>query len=290
MPKGYILSVPYLLAESKKSEAISLLNDAYDNVNEKNRILELLTTLYVSLKDFDAAISKVRSAIHENGETAELNMLVAKIQLSSKKIEDAKITLHKIIDIKPGWNEPYLLLANIYTAVKHNQKAVDILQQGLAELKSDLKLSFRLAKIYESTDDFNAAINEYEKAYEKNPGNVILINNLAILLSKDGNDENNIKRAKELADKLKNSRQSVILDTVGWVYYKAADYVGAVDVLKAVVEKSPDVALFNYHLGMALFKADDKPAAKIYLSRSLSYNSDFPGKDDAEAHLKKIQQ
>ena len=289
MPNGYIQSVPYFLAESKKSEAISLLEDGYKKVKENYRILELLVSFHVAQKDFDVAENKIQSAIREDGETAELYVLLAQIQNKTGHLDDVKKSLLKASSIKPGWNEPYLLLANIYMAEKQSQKAIEMLQQGLSRIKTDLRLSLSLTRIYENIGDFDAAINEYEKAYEKNTDNVILINNLAALLSEHRSDEGSLKRAKELADKLKNVDQAQILDTVGWVYYKVGNYAEAVNVLKAVVGKSPDVAVFNYHLGMALYKTGDEAAAKTYLTSSLENNSSFPGKTDAESQLKKLK-
>lgn len=289
MPNGYIQSVPLMLAENRKNEAVNLLEEGYKKVNEKTDILEALVSLYVSMKDFDAAISKVQSVIDENGATAELYIFLARIQVTSGKLENAITSLNKARNIRPDWNEPYLYLANIYEADKQNQKAIEALQHGLKELKGDLKLSLSLAKIYESLSDFNSAINVYEKLYEKYTDNVILVNNLASLLSEHRNDENSLKRAKELADRLKNINQPVILDTVGWIYYKVGNYAEAVTILKTVVEKSPEVALFNYHLGMALYKTGDEVAAKTYLTNSLANNSRFPGKDDAEFYLQKLQ-
>lgn len=289
MPNGYIQSVSYLRSESKINEAINLLKDAYSRVSENSRILELLASLYISRKDFDVATSMVRSAILEKGETAELNMLIAKIELSSNKIEDAKSSILKVLNIKPDWNEPYFLLAKIYNDEKQNSKAIDILQRGLVETENDIRLSIVLAKIYEDLNDFSAAINVYEKSYEKNSDNVILINNLAVLLSEHGAAVDSMKRAVELADKLKNEKQAVLLDTVGWIYYKSGNYTEAVNILNVVVEKSPKVPVFNYHLGMALHKIGDEIAAKVYLTNSLANNNDFIGKDDAKALLKKLQ-
>ena len=289
MPNGYIQSVPYMMAENRTSEAASLLEEGYKKVNKKDRILELLVTLYASLKDFDSAINKVQSAIREKGETAELYMLLAKIQLTSKKIENAKKSLLKSSSIKADWNEPYLMLANIYMTDKQNKKAITVLQNGLVKIESDLKLSLSLARLYESLGNFNAAISEYEKAYEQHTDNVIITNNLASLLSEYRNDEASLKRAKELADKLKNVDQAVILDTAGWVYYKTGDYAEAVNILKTVVEKLPDVAVFNYHLGMALYKSGDEAAAKKHLTSALATKGSFPGKDDAKVHLQKLK-
>lgn len=289
MPNGYVQSIPHMLSEKKTGKAISLLEGAYKKVKEKVRILDLLVSLYISEKKFDAAINKVRSAINETGETAELLILMSRVQLSSEKVSDAKSSLLKASSIKPGWNEPYLILANVYMSNKQSKKAINILQKGLKEIEGDLKMSLDLAKIYTSLDDFNAAIDEYEKAYAKHDGNIIIANNLASLLSEHRDDEKSLKRAKELADILKKVGQPVVLDTVGWVYYKIGDYAEAVKVLKVVTEKAPTVAVFNYHLGMAMYKMGDKAAAKTYLTSALAKNDDFPGKADAKTHLKKLQ-
>lgn len=289
MPNGYIQSVQLLMLENKKNEAISLMEEAYKKVKEKKRILEVLVSLYVALKDFDVAISKVQTAISENGENAELYILLAEVQNKSGRVNDSKSSLSRAMTIKPDWNKPYLLLANIYMVDKDSQKAIDTLKQGLIQLKADLKLTFFLAKIYEDLSDYNAAISEYKKAYEKHPDNIILINNLASLLSEYTSDEKSLKLAKELADKLKELDPPMLLDTVGWVYYKIGDYAESVNILKTVVEKAPDSAVFNYHLGMALYKSGDMAAAKIYLSNALGSDSDFLGKENAAIYLKKIK-
>ena len=288
-PNGYIQSVPYMLSDDMYSEAVSLLEDGYKKVEKNSSVLETLVSLYITMKNYDAGENIVQNAIRENGETAELYMLLAKIQSSSSNLDGAKKSLLKAVDIKPQWNAPYLVLANIYTADNQNKKAIEILHQGLVEIKSDLKLTLSLAAIYEAIGDYNAAIMEYEKAHEKYVDNVILTNNLAALLVEYRNDENSLKRAKELADRLKSSDQPVILDTVGWVYYKVGDYAEAVSILKIVVDKSPDVPMFNYHLGMALYESGDKATAKDYLEKSLSQDNNFHGKDAAEEYLNKLQ-
>jgi len=253
MPNGYIQSVPYMMANNRKEEAISLLEKGYDRVKDKASILEPLVSLHVFLKNYNAAIIKIQSVIRENGGTKEQYIFLAKVQVASGNVDDAKISLSK------------------------------------AGLDNDLKLSLGVAQIYQGLGDYNKAINEYEKTYEKYTDNVILINNLASLLVLHRNDKNSLKRAKELADKLKNNDNANILDTVGWVSYKVGAFSEAASVLKTVVKKMPDVALFNYHLGMALYKTGDEAGAKTYLTRSLADKNSFLGRENAETYLQKLQ-
>lgn len=281
--------MPSILAENRRDDAISLLEDGYKNVEENSRILELLVSLYFANNNATKAEDKVQAAIREKGQIADLYILLAKIQWKLDKKEAAEASLLKASAIKPDWNKPYINLADLYKTDKSIQKAIEILQQGLIQNKGDYELTLSLAKIYEELGEFNAAINVYARAYEKYSDNVILMNNLAALLSEYRYDDDSLQRAKELADKLKDTDQPAILDTVGWIYYKIGDYPEAVLALKKVVEKFPNVPVFNYHLGMALYKAGDEVSAKSYLTNALDNNSNFRGRSDAETLLKSIQ-
>ena len=165
---------------------------------------------------------------------------------------------------------------------------MSVLQDGVDANPDDVELSVTLAGLHEKKGDVEAAINLYETVLLNNADNLIVTNNLAALLSEHRTDTKSLNRAKELADKMKEAQQPVILDTVGWVYYKTGSYADAVDILKKVVEKAPEIAVFNYHLGMTYHKLGDKKSAKQYISKSLSTETDFAGRSEAEAVLKTL--
>jgi len=87
-------------------------------------------------------------------------------------------------------------------------------------------------------------------------------------------------------------------DTLGWVYYKKANYVAAVDQLQkavtmdeALAKKNNGVATpsFHYHLGMALASKGDKPGARREIEQALSLgakpNMQFGEADEARKAL-----
>ncbi|MDH5764373.1 MAG: tetratricopeptide repeat protein [Gammaproteobacteria bacterium] len=289
MPSGYIESVPYYINLNEISEAISLLEKGYEKVSDKSKIQEYLTRLYINAKKFNEATEMIQNALKESGESAELYMLLANVQISSNDLANAQSSLDKARNINPDWNEPYLMLANLSIANNQHANAINILQEGLARQSDDLKLSLVLAKVYENMGDYNKAIEVYEKSYAINNSNMILANNLASLLSDHRDDENSLKRAKELADRLMPIEQAVTRDTVGWVYYRLGKYDEALNIIRPVVDKHPDVPMFNYHYGMALYKSGDEAGAKLYLERSVTSEISFFGKSEAEAYLKKLQ-
>ena len=162
------------------------------------------------------------------------------------------------------------------------------MQDGVYANPDDARLRISLAGLYEATGDIDSAIEQYEKLLESSPDNLRANNNLAALLSDHKSDEASLKRAREIADKLKAVKQPVIQDTVGWVYYKTGSPADAVAVLKEVVAAQPDIPVFNYHLGMAYYKAGDKAAARTYLEAALKTDKDFKGKEIAETTLKSL--
>ncbi|HHJ14547.1 MAG TPA: tetratricopeptide repeat protein, partial [Gammaproteobacteria bacterium] len=108
------------------------------------------------------------------------------------------------------------------------------------------------------------------------------------LLSDHRGDEASLKRAAELANVLEKTNQPAFVDTAGWVYYRNGDYARAVELLQQVVDKMPDVAIFNYHLGMALAKQGDKETARKYLEKAVNSDQDFTGKDEARDTLESL--
>ena len=70
--------------------------------------------------------------------------------------------------------------------------------------------------------------------------------------------------------------------------YKVGDYNGALTYLTEVVEKSPDVNIFNYHLGMTYKMLGDSKNATIYLQKSLHDKEMFKGRSKAEAALNEL--
>jgi len=142
--------------------------------------------------------------------------------------------------------------------------------------------------VHERQKDYEAAISGYEKLLEQQPDNAISINNLAALLSDHRTDAASLDKAVELAAKLEKTEQPAFLDTAGWIYYRKGDYTRAAEILKAVVEQSPDVPVFQYHLGMTYLKLGDKAAASEHLTRATDGDFAYEGIEEARAALKSL--
>lgn len=61
--------------------------------------------------------------------------------------------------------------------------------------------------------------------------------------------------------RFKTSQNLVYLDTLGWARARASQFDEAIPLLRKVAEAAPDVPVFQYHLGAALFQKGDRLSA-----------------------------
>ncbi len=287
-PNGYLQAVPYYGQQKDIKGAISLLEKGYLSVKDNRKLLILLTTFQVEEKKFDIVEKRIKAELASAPDDAELKILLAKVYMINKNTDSAEPLLNEAIANNPGLEEPYLLLSQIYDINKDLSSVEAILIKGKTNVENSLKIPLKLANTYEVEKSYNKAIAVYQGLYEKYPDNLIVINNLASMLSDYGNGKADLEVAKTLVEKLKESGQSVFLDTIGWVYYKLGDAEKAVEYLVQAVEKRPEINVFNYHLGMAYKLSGDKAQAKTYLEKSLADNKEFTQKELAEAALKDL--
>ena len=78
------------------------------------------------------------------------------------------------------------------------------------------------------------------------------------------------------------------MDTLAWAYFKLGDYSQARDLLEKASASSPGAAIFNYHMGMVLYKTGEKEAARERLEKALSGDEQFRGRDVAARTLKDL--
>jgi len=287
-PNGYLQAIPELSQSNDLSAVISLLEKGYITTKDNRKILVLLTTFQVMDKQFSVVKKRIKAELNATPDDAELKLLLVKVYLADKDNDSAKTLLIAVVDEKPSMETPYLLLSEIYKADKNVAAEEDVLVKGSENVTDSIKIALRLATTYERSGQYIKAIEVYREINKSIPENLIIVNNLASILSDYGNGREDLQLAKKLIMQLEDNGQAVFLDTIGWVYYKDNDHQSAIKYLKQVVEKSPDTNVFNYHLGMAYKMSGDITKARLYLEKSLEDNKLFKEKVLAESALKSL--
>ncbi len=285
---GYLQSVPYLSQKGDKEKTISILEKGYISSKDNRKILVLLTSIQVSEKQLDVVVKRLQAELEKTPGDAQLKLLLARVYMVDNNFDRAVPLLNEAVEARPDVEDLYLLLSTIYQKKKDLSLAKSTLINGMSKVPSSIKISLKLATIYEVDSEYQKAINLYRDLYKLHPDNIVVINNLASLLSDYSDAGSDHGLMKSLAEKLESKGESIFLDTVGWVSYKLADYQSAVKHLTKVVEESPEVNVFNYHLGMAYKMSGNKAKAKVYLEKSLANGKKFREKELAKAALRDL--
>ena len=247
-----------------------------------------IVKIYLVQQKYDTAITRLNKIIKEQPENVIPYELLGEVYLAKKQYTEAEKAIRKAISVKPKWSLPYSSLASVYLAQKNMQGAVQVYQDALKILPNDTKLMAKLARVYGSMNDSDSAIKIYENILSVDSTSAVSANNLAVLLADRKGDDISLQRAKKLALRFETSSNPGYLDTLGWIYYKLGEVEKAVPILEKVVEKTKNIPIFQYHLGMAYFKTGNRAAAKTHLNNALEGGKKFQGREEAEQVIKNL--
>jgi Flp pilus assembly protein TadD len=165
-----------------------------------------------------------------------------------------------------------------------------VLHEGLKVNPDSEELHMLLASAQSEQGEIDLAMAAYETTLRLNPRNLLAANNLAVLLADRKGDPSSLQRAFALSrDFEKEAPHPLFIDTLGWVRFRMGQPEEAIRLMKDAVAKSPDMAVLNYHLGMALFQSGKRTEARTYLSKALRNSDSFEGRREAEQALAQIR-
>ncbi len=166
-----------------------------------------------------------------------LNLLLAKIALSSGNTEQAKDYLFKLINKYP----------NSYIGHK------------------------TLAEVYEKEEKYSIAVDEYIRASEINNKDIKLNYNMARLLNKDERPEEAITVLQDILKKKPEYYEATNL--LGEILYTNERYKEAINVYMNALRYNPGNYDLYYNLGMVYTMVNDFQRAKEFYQKAAEINS-----------------
>ncbi len=214
------------------------------------------------------------------------DLLLADIYGQSGDRAAAEKSLEAAIRSRPDIADGYLQLARLYAGDPAAQ--IRIYERGMKALPGNAYIGLPLAVALEETGKFEAMISSLESLYKDNPAIPQVTNNLAMAILDHRSDAASYQRALELARKNESSNDPLLLDTVGWAYYRAGEYAQAASVLERVVAKDDRVPVYHYHLGMAYLAMNNQVGARQQLEQAVAGDAQYAGIDEARTALARL--
>ena len=198
----------------------------------------------------EAALRYAEEAIAARPDDVALQFTLATAQAANSLFVDAEATYRGILANNPRIERAWTELIRTLYAQGDVEGARTALNNGLDAIPGALNLLWAEASFKERSNDFDGAIEIYEKLYERASNSPVVANNLASLLSTYREDEDSLTRAYSVARRLRGNDFPPFQDTYGWIAYRRGDYDEAVTYLEPAAANLGNDALVQYHLGM----------------------------------------
>jgi len=231
-----------------------------------------------------AARARIEAELAKAPDRTGLLLLAAKVYGATREFPKAEAALKKAVDTNPLSIEGYSLLAAFY----YQQGR---LEDGRREFESLVKRQPKnvgaltmLAIINKRLNRIEEAIQLYETALSLDPEAGVAANNLAWIYVQQGD---HLDRAIQLGtvavQRLPN--EAGVADTLGWAYVKRGFASLGLPHLQLEVKRSPQEAMYHYHLGAAYIETKEPLRAKAELEQALKLSNEFEGAADARRLL-----
>lgn len=188
-----------------------------------------------------------------------------------------------------GFNKSSELLiktANALRLTGKQDEASKRLANWIQQNPEDMRALLFKAETLLADKQYKPAAAQLEAALQKQPKNIIALNNLA-LTYQQLQDQRALATAESAYELAKE--QPVVMDTLGWILVEMGDPKRGLEILQRASVQSPQARDIRYHLASAHFKNGNKAAAKKELETLMAGNMQFAQADDAKALFKQLQ-
>ena len=243
-----------------------------------------LTGLEIRAGHFPEAMKIAREVQNQAAKSALGFVLEGDVLMAEKKFAEAA----RAYETADAIGKSGLLTIKMHTAYAQAGKpewAERRLAQWLKQSPDDAAVRLYAADVSLKSRKYQSAIEHYEWLLQKQPDNVLALNNLAWAYQqvKDARALETAERAYKL-----KPDSSAVADTLGGLLVEQGDITRGVDMLQKAIAAAPDAHEIRYHLAQAWLKAGDKVKARNELEGLLATDSKFPQRAEAMNLLKQL--
>ncbi len=233
------------------------------------RPLATLISAYLKSGRIEEAEATLRRIIGaQRGAYAE-RIYLANVLGVQDRIEEAEQTLLEAIDAEPGRSEAYEILYRYYSREGENEKAWNLINQGLNRTPDNQALRIFKADIYLANNQLREAFDLYSDLVDERPNDKIVVNNYISLASEFLTDTEEIKGALKKGEILAGDDNAYFKDTLGWAHFRSGDPATALPLLEDAASAEPPNGEILYHLGAVYSALGEKEQARITLEKAL---------------------
>jgi len=242
--------------------------------NNDNAALENITKYIASLKT----------------DSAYVNTILGECYIKLGKKDLAASAFDKAIANNPSNQSAYIHRARIYAEQKNNEKAIEILKIAADKIPTDVRALMLEADILRVSGKYREAVELYENILKNNPKIDAASNNMAAIIADHEYEKpEELEKAMRAVKQFADSENHLLLDTLGWVYYRQGKFEQALIMLERSLKINPKASPeIHYHYGAILWKNGNVAKAKEELIIATGNGNDFPSIENAKKILQEL--
>lgn len=273
----------YIKKSKRFKESVNILKFISRNVRNNSDLNYLIAVLLEQLKDSKSALKYYKKVKIKSNSYVKASISIASILQNQKKLKEASKVLYKVHKLIPENEEIILYLGVLYSVLKDNLSAENIVKKGLKLNKKNYSLHYRLGIIYDAQKKKKLMFKHMKKVIELKPDHANALNYLGYSYADSGI---NLDEAEKLITKALKYKPNdgYITDSLGWVYFKKGQYKKASKWIKRALTKVPNDPVVLEHLGDIYKKLNDNVSALKYYKKALKFVE-----KDKDKLIRKIQ-
>jgi len=265
-----------LAGQSRFDESIVLLEQTMKAAPAAIQPLVSLVRTFLRANRRDEAIILLRSVKDGDPRKYQTLLMLSTIFEQDEKPADAIGFIQQAIVIDPENPVGYQASIRFWSRSDTPEKADQALAEGLAKLPESFPLLMIKATMDEAANRIDDAIATYDRLVELRPNSIVVLNNLASLLSDYRTDEESLDRAEKMARRLTTIDVPQFKDTLAWVHFKRGRNGPAIALLNEAIASPSPLPIYYYHLGLIYASTSEVDKARENLSTALELAKSQP--------------
>lgn len=281
------LLLAQLLSRSpeKQQQVLKLLNEAQSIPPNDIDKLSKITNLLIQSKHYTEALSLTKKIKQLSPNSGFSEVLEGQTYAVQNKNQQALASFQKSYQISPN---PQILGAITKLMIKQGKttEAIHFLEQEIEKNPENLIAHFRLATILQKQSKLQEAEKHYLVILNKQPDNTLALNNLASIYSLQNNP-----KAIILAEKAyqKSPNSLAIMDTYASILVQNGQVKKGLAIAEESAKLAPQNNDVQYHLASAYVANKQKQQAIKILSTITNSQQDFSEKQAAIKLLNQLK-
>lgn len=248
------MKMSLILIEKKiYDKAEEKLQQILMEVPDSDKIRFYLGAIYEETQKYPLAVEQFKKIPSSSQYYGEAILHASYLQRVLKKPEEALVTIEEGLKVKKDMPQLFVLQGTLYQEKGQIQKAAKIIESASEKFPDNLQIMFYLGRLKDQVGEKDAMFILMKKIIELEPSHSQALNYLAFSYAEIGTHldeaEKYARRALE-----EDPKDGFVLDTLGWVLFKAKKYPEAVKYLEAALKAQPHESLIADHLGDAYFE------------------------------------